>query len=45
MSDNLKVQVRLACNDDQQAWNEYVNQHARATPYHNYAWVRSVHAA
>lgn len=45
MSDNQGIQIRLAQNSDQQAWNRYVNEHPKATPYHNFAWVRSVQAA
>lgn len=45
MSDSSRVHVRIAHNNDQQNWNAYINQHLNATPYHNFAWVRSVESA
>lgn len=37
--------IRQTTADDKIAWNQYVNQHVEASPYHNYAWVESVSEA
>ena len=39
------ISIRRATKGDQQAWDNYVNQHAEHTPYHLFGWQYAVTAA
>tara|TARA_R110002124_G_scaffold156649_1_gene323743 strand:- start:5022 stop:6089 length:1068 start_codon:yes stop_codon:yes gene_type:complete len=41
----MTLHIRLATNSDERLWNEYVNAHPRATPYHRFGWLKSVEQA
>lgn len=39
------MKIRMAVTADQAAWDEYVNGHNDATPYHRFAWLLSIKQA
>lgn len=39
------MKIRIAVASDQVAWDEYVNGHSDATPYHRFAWLLSIEQA
>ena len=39
------MKIRLTTLADQAAWDEYVNGHKNASPYHRFAWVLSIEQA
>lgn len=39
------MKIRMAAAADQAAWDEYVNGHKDASPYHRFAWALSVEQA
>jgi hypothetical protein len=39
------MKIRIATLADQAAWDEYVNGHIDASPYHRFAWVLSIEQA
>ncbi|MFT2090406.1 FemAB family XrtA/PEP-CTERM system-associated protein [Paraglaciecola sp. 2405UD69-4] len=39
------MNIRLSVTSDKQAWEQYVNAHPDATPYHRFAWVQSIEQA
>jgi FemAB-related protein (PEP-CTERM system-associated) len=39
------MKIRIATNADQTAWDEFVDNHKDASPYHRFAWVLSVEQA
>lgn len=39
------ITIRQATNNDQQAWDNYVNQHSEHTPYHLFSWKYAVKSA
>ncbi len=39
------MHVKLATHQDKNAWNSYLVNHERATPYHDYAWKQSIEQA
>ncbi|MFT6896779.1 MAG: FemAB-related protein (PEP-CTERM system-associated) [Paraglaciecola sp.] len=41
----MTVHIRLATSADQVIWDQYVEQHPQATPYHRFAWLQSIEAA
>lgn len=41
----MTYQIIYASNETEQVWDQYVEQHSLATPYHRYAWVKSVEQA
>lgn len=45
MENTVDFEIVAAKQQDQEDWNSYVKQHPLATPYHNFAWVRSVEVA
>ncbi|WP_016957048.1 FemAB family XrtA/PEP-CTERM system-associated protein [Catenovulum agarivorans] len=45
MSSLGQIEINLATNQQQVAWDEYVKQHKNATPYHMFAWGLAVEQA
>jgi len=41
----MELQIRQVNPQDKTRWNQYIQQHPKATAYHNYAWVESVEQA
>jgi len=39
------LNIRLANDQDESAWNAYIGNHPAATPYHRYAWKKAVEQA
>jgi FemAB-related protein (PEP-CTERM system-associated) len=39
------MKIRMAVASDQTAWDEYVDGHNDATPYHRFAWLLSIEQA
>ena len=39
------MQIRLATNDDEARWNDYISRHPHVSPYHHYAWKKSIENA
>ncbi|WP_414828104.1 GNAT family N-acetyltransferase [Alteromonas sp. H39] len=39
------IDVRLVDNEDSSTWNDYVNSHPKASPYHLYGWLSAVNTA
>jgi FemAB-related protein (PEP-CTERM system-associated) len=39
------MKIRVAVVRDQAAWDEYVDSHNEATPYHRFAWLLSIEQA
>ena len=39
------MKIRVVIASDQTAWNEYVDSHNEATPYHRFAWLLSIEQA
>ncbi len=41
----MSIEIRPALAADKASWNQYVQHHTQATPYHNFAWIESVEQA
>ena len=39
------MQIAIAKESDEERWNEYANNHAHTSPYHLFAWKKSVETA
>ena len=39
------MQIRLASDIDEQKWNSFTSRHPDASPYHHYAWKKSIENA
>jgi len=39
------MHIRLATNDDEEKWNSFTSQHAQASPYHHFAWKKTIEKA
>ena len=39
------MQIRLASDTDETRWNDYISRHPHVSPYHHYAWKKSIENA